>query len=253
MFWLMDMKTCFALVICCLVPILARAATPPFHGTIFVEPEIIRADDPTSFEKLSKIGAGKREMFDRRIDRRATFDVWLFEASFDDGMTMEVQVNAEFSEARAEEQAKVYLPAIGQLPKVLRADIQTVSIHQGDNPFGGGNRNVLIHTGMGAKYIQDGILEETLFHEASHTSLDDHYRNDTRWKDAQKLDGEFISTYARDNPKREDIAESYLLFFAVQFKRERIKQSLFDTTTKTMPNRMKFFESANFPMHPVVQ
>ena len=39
---------------------------PPFGGTIFIDPDIITEDDPTTFVSLSYAGTGKRQMYDRR-------------------------------------------------------------------------------------------------------------------------------------------------------------------------------------------
>ena len=66
-------------------------------------------------------------------------------------------------------------------------------------PFGGGNNNLLIHTGQGAQYEASGILEETFVHEAAHTSLDAVHASSAGWIAAQQADPNFISTYARDN------------------------------------------------------
>ena len=54
-----------------------------------------------------------------------------------------------------------------------------------------------------------------LFHEAAHVSLDVDHTDSTGWRAAQAADGEFISTYARDLPDREDVAESVSPYFAV--------------------------------------
>ena len=72
---------------------------------------------------------------------------------------------------------------------------------------GGGNNDLLIHTGRTAQYIRAKNLEETLFHEAVHTSIDGRYADSPEWKAAQAADSDFISSYARDNPDREDMAE----------------------------------------------
>jgi hypothetical protein len=58
------------------------------------------------------------------------------------------------------------------LSTTLRKNIHEVTIHKGNMPFGGGTNGLLIHTERSAEYENDGILEETLIHEASHTSLD---------------------------------------------------------------------------------
>jgi len=68
--------------------------------------------------------------------------------------------------------------------------------------------------------------------------------------DAQKKDNNYISTYARDNPAREDIAESFLAYFAVTYRKDRISQNTYDTIMRIIPNRIKFFDSLNLDMSP---
>jgi len=89
------------------------------------------------------------------------------------GLTTEIQVNPEFGNSEvALAEAEKYAEVIGRLPTALRNDVETVWIHKGTEPFGGGNNNLLIHIGQAEIYMNDGILEETFVHEASNTSLD---------------------------------------------------------------------------------
>jgi len=191
---------------------------PPFAGTIFIDPDIITVADPTTFQSLSHAGQASRTMFDRRVNDWITVDAWLFDASFDDGLTAEIQVNPEFGSAAPLLGAGQYAEVIGRLPTTLRRDVETVWIHRGTQPFGGGNNNLLIHVGQAALYVDDGILEGTLVHEAAHTSLDAVHAAAPGWLAAQSADGTFISTYARDHPGREDIAESFLRDLAVRYR-----------------------------------
>lgn len=227
--------------------------TPPFSGTIFLDPDIITPSDPTAFEGVSFAGRGSRTMFDRRVNNWVTVNAFLFDAAFDDGLSAEVQVNPEFAtQAEAQAQAEKYGRFIGQLPTALRAMVETVWIHRGSEPFGGGNNNILIHTGQSDLYVRDGILEETLVHESSHTSLDPLFANNANWKAAQKADANYISTYAQDFPEREDIAETFLLWLAVRFRADRIPASLKQTIINTIPNRLAFFDAQNLDMYPIV-
>ena len=109
----------------------------------------------------------------------------------------------------------------------------------------------LIHTGQSDSYFADGIAEETLIHEASHTSLDADYAADPAWLNAQQADPTFISTYARDNPTREDIAESFLPYVALRYRRGRITDELSATIEATIPNRILFFDSNVRDMYPL--
>lgn len=168
----------------------------------------------------------------------------MFQATFTDGLSIEVQVNPEFeSEDQAMELAQKYLRVIGQLPTVLRGDVDTVWIHKGFEPFGGGNRNLLIHLDQAIDYEDRGVLEEAFIHEASHTSLDSYHATDSEWLSAQAADGQYISTYASDFPVREDVAESFAMYYAIRHWSGRIPEGTKDIILATMPNRMQYFDA----------
>jgi hypothetical protein len=225
---------------------------PPFGGTIFIDPDIITAADATSYVGVTYAGRAARTMFDRRVDGWITVDAHLFDATFDGGSRVEIQVNPEFGDAAAaREQAEKYARVIGRLPASLRVDVETVWIHMGTRPFGGGNDNLLIHVGQADLYAADGILEETLVHEAAHTSLDAVHANAPGWLAAQQADGRFISTYARDNPTREDIAESFLPWLAVRHGSDRVSRALADTILHAIPNRIAYFDRQGFDIRPM--
>ncbi len=227
-------------------------ATPPFAGTIFLDPDIITDSDKTTFVSLSYAGQATRTMFDRRVDNWITITPYLFNSLYDDGLSIEIQVNPEFQDADTSEiVALKFAEVIGRLPTDLRIDIETMWIHKGAEPFGGGNNNILIHTGQSELYENDGILEETLVHEASHTSLDAKHSASSGWVSAQESDGNFISTYAHDNPAREDIAETFLLYMAIRYRSDRINKSLEDKILETIPNRIMYFDNQNFNMYPI--
>ncbi len=225
---------------------------PPFEGTIFIDPDIITEDDPTTFVSLSYAGTGIREMYDRRLGW-VTLEPYLFPAEYDDGLSIEIQVNPEFgSWENAQFYALKYAEVIGRLTTELRKDVETSWIHKGDQPFGGGNNNLLIHTDWSEKnYENQGILEETLVHEAAHTSLDSYHAESEGWLEAQILDCEFISDYARDNPIREDVAESYLPYLAIKYRSDRISESLKKTIEDAIPHRINYFDDQNFNMYPI--
>jgi hypothetical protein len=236
----------------CLAAEPARA-DPPFSGTIFLDPDIITAADPTTFQHSADAGQGYRRMFDRRENNRIHLNAFLFDASYSDGLSIEVQVNPEFGDqAAARAEAVKYAAVIGRLPTCLRAEVRTVWIHKGTRPFGGGNNNLLIHTGQADRYAASGILEETLAHEAAHTSLDRTHAAAPGWLAAQDTDAEFISTYARNHPGREDIAESFLPYLAVSHRSDRISQALANTIAQTIPNRIAYFDGLELDMNPIV-
>jgi len=226
----------------------------PFAGTIFLDPDIITPDDPTAFQTLTDGGRGMRTMYDRRVANWIQVDAYLFDVRFDDGVETEVQVNPEFRDVEsARAQAARFAPIIGRLPTALRRDVQTVWIHKDVQPFGGGNHNLLIHVGQADLYDADGILEETFVHEATHTSLDAVLGGTSPpWVAAQRADGTSISTYARDNPAREDLAETFLLYLALRHRPDRISGELADQIAVTIPHRIAFLDTQTFDLYPML-
>jgi hypothetical protein len=110
----------------------AVMADPPYDGTVHFNRNIITAADPTTFLNIgTHLDPGERSMFDRRLKAWAKFNAYLFDASFDDGLAVEIQVNPEFGPEEASMAAWKYCPVIGKLPTVLRTKLKTVSIHQG--------------------------------------------------------------------------------------------------------------------------
>jgi hypothetical protein len=228
------------------------AAVPPFDGTVFIDPDVITPADPTTLAGLLDAGQGQRQMFDRRINAFATYNAFLFVAQYADAPPIEIQVNPEYGDVDAARQAAaMYAPIIGRLPRALRTGVETVWIHKGDFAFGGGNSNLLIHTGaLEDSYLDLGVLEEVLAHEASHTSLDPAVAGDAAWLAAQQADGEFISTYARDNAAREDVAESFVPFFAVACHRDRLESGVADVIENTIPARFAYFAAQGYDFSP---
>ena len=229
-------------------------AAPPFHGTIFIDPDIITSSDPTTFKSVTPAGQANRRMFDRRGEKWTEENAYLFTARFDRGREIEIQVNPEFGSIQAAEvEAEKYTKVIGRLPTSLRANVETVWIHRGMKLFGGGNKNLLIHTEQADQYTADGILEEALVHEASHTSLDPTHAVAATWIKAQQADREFISKYALENPKREDIAESYLPYLAIRYRKDRISDELAQKITRAMPHRIEYFDALSLDLYPLVE
>lgn len=236
-------------------------AAPPFEGTAFIDPDILTSASPSSFVSLSYAGMGVRTMFDRRTNAFASYNVFLFNATYADRAgTVEFQVNAEFgNHAVAHMEALLYAVIVGQTPRVLRERLLTVWMHRGDEAFGGGNDNLLIHVGNGDGlgiyadyYLAHGVMEEIVLHELSHTSLDPNHAAAPGWLAAQQADPEFLSTYARDNPTREDIAETFGPWLAVRCNRSALTPTMAATIEAAVPNRLAYFDARGFNLNPVV-
>ena len=224
---------------------------PPWGGTLFIDPNILTDADPSAFVDLRYAGQAPRTMFDRRTASFNEENAHLFDARFGTDTVVEVQVNPEFSREDAEREARFYAEAIGRMPAFLFRDLDTVWIHRGREAFGGGNRNLLIHTEQGQDYVRDGLLEETFLHEGAHTSLDDLHARDPRWLQAQEADGTFLSTYARDNPFREDVAETLGPYLAARFFRDRVPAELVAAVEATVPSRIRYLDCLGLSPAPV--
>ena len=88
-------------------------------------------------------------------------------------------------------------------------------------------------------------------HEAAHTSLDSAHASSVGWRAAQSADARFISTYARDNSTREDIAETFVPYLAVRYRADRISESLANTILAAIPNRTAYLDAQSFDMYPI--
>lgn len=86
------------------------------------------------------------------------------------------------------------------------------------------------------------MLEETLIHEASHTSLDGRIKNTPEWLAAQEADNKFISQYAMDYPNREDIAETFVAWFATRYRQETFSAEQLADLECYVGNRFAFFD-----------
>ena len=120
---------------------------PPFGGTIFITGDIITSSNPSLFSEIEYKGTGQRQMYDRRNGGAwINIEPYLFDTSFSDDLKTEIQINPEFTLDEATVEANKYAFLIGQLPTALRKDVQTMWIHKGEEAYGGGNYNILVHT-----------------------------------------------------------------------------------------------------------
>jgi len=240
------------------------AGAQPFQGTAFMSPRILTAADPSALRSVEYAGRGERVIWDYRVMDWITVDAYLFNARIG-ARGVEFQVNPEFgSEAAARVEVDAYAADIGRLPAVLLSNLAKVHVNAGRpahpeaatfqprRVFGGNrfDRSITIHTGTGEEYRQSGFLEEVLFHEGAHVSVDGAVVDDPAWHAAQEADGGFISDYARDNPDREDVAESILPYFAVRFRPGRLPPGQRQAIEEAIPARLEYFDARGFDWSP---
>ena len=233
---------------------LSHTGISPFNGTVWVTPEILGPDDPTSFGSVTHTGRGVREIFDRRTNAWINVNAYLFDVQLG-GKTVEWQFNPEFgSEKAARVEIDVFAPAIGRLPAAFLTNIHEVQVNAGEGAFGGNSSDgsLLIHTeDPGTRYaVREGFLEEVFLHESAHASLDPDHADSPGWRTAQQADMVAISEYAGDFPDREDVAETILPYFAVRYLPERLTASVRWLMKMTTPNRLAYLDDQELDMSP---
>ena len=214
---------------------------PPYDftaGTVF---DIIRTDDPSSFVCLHFRGRATRQMWDKRVSREFNHKVYLYDAYFTDGTRFEVHVNPEFeSQKVAATEAFRYMRGFGQLPTVLREGIRSLGIHRGDKTASAGSGKIFVYQDNAIKRRSRNKLEETLFYESVHASLDNEYMNSRAWRAVQKADQGFMTEYARDQFPREDMAETALFAWGILRHPGRIPPADTADIKAVVPNRIAF-------------
>jgi len=247
------------------------AASVIFKDGLWTDCDVVTKKDPTIFQNLSFIYKKSVDGYDRRKelyqDRPTSnneggwinFEAFIFRAEFEKGPDIYIRVNSEFkTKKKAEKQALKYAKIAGQSPQFLNSWLRTITIHKGNNNWGAGNGDILIHTGM-LKSFQK-CKEEVFIHELAHVTLDPIIGiRDERmkvfvvpWQKAMEADYKFISKYAKDYPHREDVAETINWWIAVRCKPDKISKSAYKKITEGIPNRLKYLDEENYDTYPLV-
>ena len=222
-------------------PILAAVLL--LAGSATAEEPAPPADAPGDETTAAEV-PGQEEPFTQTVE--------LFQLDFDDALSLEIQVNAEFDSVSAADFADLYARRLGVLPNVLREDVASISIHDGDEGFRAIDTGLIVPAGQGEQYRLQGFLEEVLAHEAVHVSLDADHASSPGWLAAQASDPTFISGFARDFPQDEDLAETFGAWLAARWAGDGITDFLRALIQNAVPARLDYLDAQGFLMHPVV-
>ena len=222
-------------------------APPNTRATTNTFLQVIEHSDPTRLASITYAGRGERGVSVEVSETWITINAYLFDVRYG-GQVVEFRVNPEFgSREAAQAEVETFAHALGQMPAVLMPGIKHVVIHDGEGRW---------HASLALGYIviypkmyPDGN-EETFVHEATHATLDLAHKDSPGWRAAQEADGVFISNYARDNPDSEDVAESFLAWFAVRYQSERLTIAEIISILRTIPIRLIYFDEQGFDMSP---
>ena len=231
---------------------------PPFSGTMWELPDLITSSDYTIYSSSTYQGILDRLFYDKSIPSFIDYPAHVYKINFGDGLSVDFEIYTEFSQEEALAIKQKYAPLIGQLGKELRKNIKSIEFLKGDYTASAQRNNDLSYSNItipidwlnnNVETRPDGDRTEELFiHEATHLSIDPYVYGQRGWNDAVYLDGNYLSTYAKDNPESEDIAETFQAYIAVKYFPERITSSLRDTILSICLNRFKYFDSLNLDL-----
>lgn len=243
-------KTYMLIINCLLVMTLmsnkAQAGDPLFPNSVVSNDiDFILSTDPDAFMSIEFIGRDDMEM-PGNGDDLFDEDTFIFEATFSNGKVVEIWCHSSFeTEEAAQEYADKLCPRLGKLPFVQRDMLDHVCINTGNHTAFAetqGHFFVLYSLNMDAR-ISTHDLEETVFHESVHASLQDLYEDDPAWIYAQENDPSFVTNYAQSLPHLEDMPESALFAYTLITYPGRLDPDIEDWLNENIPLRIAFFRT----------
>jgi len=195
--------------------------------------------------KLEFTGNASRELVDKRTDELVDHNAFVFRVYYADDTTIEILASSAFpSREQAAHYANMLLRPVGQLPPEMRQRLSHIVVLQGNETAFAeheGHFFVVYSENMDFR-SSNHDLEETVFHESVHATLDEIYLESEEWLNAQRLDDIFITKYAQRNPYKEDMAESALFVYTYLMNPDRLPPYVANWVEKMMPNRVEFFK-----------
>ncbi|MFK7755571.1 MAG: T9SS type A sorting domain-containing protein [Flavobacteriales bacterium] len=233
----------FVAAISCTLQLSAQQPLFP-NSVVSNDIDFILSTDPAVFQSITFIGLEDKEMPDSQSEELFDEDTFIFEASFSTGQTLEIWCHSSFlTQPAAEEYALKLGPRLGKLPAIHREMLNHVVVHNGDaTAFAEteGNFFVLYSDNMDDR-ISTNDLEETVFHEAIHASLQNDYGDSQEWLDAQDSDNAFITEYAEELPALEDMPETALFAYAYLVYPGRLSPEIEAWLDEHNPDKLAFF------------
>jgi hypothetical protein len=219
-------------------------AQPLFENSVVSNDlDFIRADDPAAGWCMGAASdPATLEMPDKRTDSLLLSGVTRRLISFMDGTTVEIWTNPAVPDGKATDALHTEVAnAVAKLPRRMRNLLSHIIIHDGDEPAFAEDqgRFFVLYAGNIARRLATHDLEETVFHEAAHATLDVPFASDLAWQEAQQSDGVFLTRYAEEWPMREDLAESALFAWAVLVHPGRLPIDVETAVKDRIPARLK--------------
>ena len=218
--------------------------------------DFLTPDDPNTFQHVELTGTDVVLMYDRDANNNAGDwsypEAWIFDLVYSDSIRSALRVSKEdFGQEMAEELAGKWGKTMGLLPAVLREGLDSINILQGEGAFGGNGflHSIEIPIGSNTEWLESsGSMEEILVHEATHASLD--YLYTEGYVEARDMDPLYISAYSAENPDREDISETYLVYLGLKYRENRISVEEAERIRAAIGHRLSFFDGLDLDEYP---
>ncbi len=235
------------LIFCLLAsPLIAGEKEPLFENSVVSNDlEFIRSDDKSTFKKVKLTGRDRKEMPDKRNDNLFADGAAVYRVRFKDGVETEIWAHPDLDDDKElKELTTLISEGLGKLPRFMRAKLSHVILHEGDEVAFGEEvgRFFVLYSDNIRKRVSTHDLEETIFHEACHATLEHVHARHPDWLAAQKKDGAFITKYAARLPLKEDLPESALFAYTVLKHPGRLPVEVEKAVRELMPNRLLYFE-----------
>lgn len=238
-----------AALACCLWTSVAVAVAEPLFPNSVVSNDIdfIRSDDPAVPGCMRFVSEATQEM-PGALGTDALFadGVLTFAVAFADGSEVGVWVHpAVGSQGDAAAVAGLLVGPLGRLPAVMRGRLSHVVVQAGEHTAFAehlGRFFVVYEDNLRAR-IATHDLEETVFHESVHATLEAEWAQSDAWRQAQAADAGFVTDYAAQHPEQEDLPESALFAYAHLRHPGRLPAEVARGVERVMPARLAFFET----------
>lgn len=216
------------------------------NSIVSTDIDFITANDTNVFTSLDYIGRENKEMPDSTTDELFDTNTYIFRVKFSNGNYTEIWAHSSFqSQSLAQEYANKLTDRLGKLPEFMRNRLSHVVLHNGNSgAFAESEANFFVIYSQNIDVrISNNDLEETIFHETVHATLDSDYLQSDAWLQAQQNDITFITQYAKDNSNKEDMAESALFAYTMLKHPNRLSSDIETWVLTNIPNRFAFFET----------
>ncbi|WEK04372.1 MAG: hypothetical protein P0Y65_19690 [Candidatus Devosia phytovorans] len=223
-------------------------AEPLFENSVVSNDiDFIMASDPAVPACLRYLGQAEQEMPGALdSDKLMASDVYQFEVTFLDQSQVGIWVHPSVgSKPDAENFAGLLLGPLGRLPAIMRQRLSHVVVHSGYHAAFAehlGHFFVLYADNIQAR-IGTHDLEETVFHESVHATLDADWSQSAEWLQARESDGQFITDYAAEKPEGEDLAETALFGLTYLRHRERLPLDVVGRMETLVPARLAVLQT----------